>query len=98
MNKKSNINLLVLDLLKPHKPSILEFAEALMCLNHDCSVNMKVVEIDERTESVEVIIEGKGIDFKKVQNAIMELGGNIHSVDEVCIGSKVIRSDLVKRR
>jgi len=93
MTKKSNMTLLVLDMLKPHKPNILEFADALSCLNNDCSVNLKVVEIDEKTESVEIIIEGKDIDFDKVESAITELGGSIHSIDEVCVGSKVIRSD-----
>lgn len=93
MSDGSDINLLVLDMLKPHKPNILMYAEALKNVGNDCSVNLRVIEIDEKTESVEIIIRGRDIDFDKASAAITELGGTIHSIDEVCIGPTVVRSD-----
>lgn len=86
------VRLLVLDILKPHRPSALEYAQELSKIDSSYSVNIKVVTIDERTETVQVIIEGNSIDYKKVEDTVLALGGNIQSIDEVCVGAKLIDS------
>jgi hypothetical protein len=79
----------VLDVLKPHKPSILELANALSDTDHKCTVNIKVAEVDEHTETLVVTLSGKNIDLEKITEKIAEMGGSIHSIDEVEVSSGV---------
>ena len=74
---------ILLDVLKPHQPGSLEFAETLADLNPDYRVNLRVEEVDENTESIIVVIEGDEIHFEEIDQAIKKMGGTIHSVDEV---------------
>ena len=72
---------LVLDVLKPHAPNTLEFAQTLA--QHGYWVQIKVEEMDDKTESLMVTVEGADIDFAQVKQAIEGLGGSLHSIDEV---------------
>ena len=74
---------LVLDILKPHQPNALEFSQAIACAGGDYRVCLTVLEVDENTETLQVVVEGDSIDFNAVQSSISELGGSLHSVDEV---------------
>ena len=74
---------ILLDVLKPHQPGALEFAESLADLNPDYRVNLRVEEVDENTESIIVVVEGENIRFDEIDQAIKKMGGTIHSVDEV---------------
>lgn len=74
---------LVLDVLKPHQPNALEFCQSLAQVGDDYRVRLTVLEIDENTESLEVEIIAESIDFNIVQAAISEIGGSLHSIDEV---------------
>jgi len=77
----TNVKRLVLDVLKPHAPNTLEFAQALA--QHGYWVHIKVEEMDDKTESLMVTVEGASIDFEQVRLAIEGLGGSLHSIDEV---------------
>lgn len=77
------IKRILLDVLKPHKPGSLEFAQALADLDPGYRVNLRVEEIDENTESIIVVIAGEDIRFEEIDQAIKKMGGTIHSVDEV---------------
>jgi len=75
---------LVLDVLKPLKgPSIIELAEALTDVNGVKEVSINVNEIDVETVTLTIIIEGEGIDFKRIREIIESLGAAIHSIDHV---------------
>ena len=74
---------LVLDVLKPHQPNVLEFARALATSGGDYRVDITVVEVDENTETLQVVIEGEAIDFESIQSSISDLGGSLHSIDQV---------------
>jgi hypothetical protein len=50
-------------------------------------VNIKVVEVDEHTETLVITLTGKNIDLEKVTEKIAELGGSVHSIDEVEVSS-----------
>ncbi|WP_455207349.1 DUF211 domain-containing protein [Kaarinaea lacus] len=82
-----HVKKVVLDVLKPHKPSILELANALSDADHKCTVNIKVVEVDEHTETLVITLSGKSIDLEKISERIGEMGGSIHSIDEVEVSS-----------
>ena len=78
---------LVLDVLKPHQPNVLEFSQALAKAGGDYRVCITVLEVDEQTETLKVVVEGDAIDFDAVQSGISDLGGSLHSIDEVEVQS-----------
>lgn len=73
---------LVLDILKPHEPSALEFGRFLAAQGVQ-RVKVTVLELDEKTETLQVVIEGPDIDFERIQAAISNFGASLHSMDEV---------------
>lgn len=77
------IKRLLLDVLKPHQPNILEFASTLAALQKGIQIKITVVAVDEKTESVEIEITNNEIDFEQVSASIKDMGGSIHSIDEV---------------
>lgn len=77
------ISRLVLDVLKQHKPSIPDFADSLRKVPGVERVKITLVEVNERTESIQVTIKGENLDFEAIRAKIEELGATIHSVDEV---------------
>ncbi len=84
------VKVLVLDVLKPHKPNILELGKAICDHASVVSANITVYAIDEKTESIKVVLEGKDIDFEKVRGIIESLGAAIHSLDKTIIGRKEV--------
>ncbi len=88
MSKRSSANIrkLVLDVLKPHSPTLPEFAAKLGAVPGVSGANVTLIEIDKDTETVKVTVEGE-LDYGKIRAAIEEWGGVIHSVDEVSTGS-----------
>jgi len=74
---------IVLDVLKPHRPNGLEFARAIAGHGGSRTVRYEVVEMDEQTESVVITVEGDDVDYNAITTRIAELGGSVHSVDEV---------------
>ncbi len=84
------IRRLVLDVMKPHKPSIVEVALKLSKVNGVNGVNCILNEVDQETESLKVVIEGPNIDFDEVQAVIESLGAVIHSIDVAVAGKKIV--------
>ncbi len=74
---------LVLDVLKPHQPNALDFSSALANLGADYRVRLTVTEVDKKTESTIVIIEGADINFDEIKASIEKMGASVHSIDEV---------------
>lgn len=74
---------LVLDILKPHHPTILEFAKGIAVICEDWRVTVNLVEMDEQTQTLEAIIEGVDINLEQITTVINEMGGSLHSVDSV---------------
>ncbi|MCU0519611.1 MAG: DUF211 domain-containing protein [Anaerolineae bacterium] len=84
------IRRLVLDTLKPHDPSIIELADKLTDLVGVSAVNISIYEMDRKVENAKITIEGEAVDFAIVVRLIEEMGGAIHSVDEVAAGRHII--------
>ena len=87
------IKKLVLDVLKPLDPSIIDMATEIASLSGVDSVSITSIEIDRNTESVKVLVEGNDIRLEKVKTAIERLGGVIHSIDEVVAGRMEVREE-----
>ena len=84
------IKRIILDVLKPHAPSIIEVAQRLSCLEGISGVNISLEEVDAETDSIKITIEGTNIDFNSVKKEISECGASIHSIDGVSAGAKLI--------
>ncbi len=82
------IKRLVLDVLKPHHPNALDFTAALVDQVNNTRIKLNVVEVDEKTESVILVIDGDDIDFVAISEHITALGGSVHSIDEVEVVSR----------
>ena len=80
---------IVLDVLKPHQPNALDFSKAIASTGNDLCVRLTVLEIDENTETLQIEVSGSAIDFAAVQSAIGDMGGSLHSIDEVEVHSEV---------
>ncbi|HII71851.1 TPA: DUF211 domain-containing protein [Candidatus Woesearchaeota archaeon] len=86
--KCQKVRLLVLDVLKPHKPNIVEFSQALCKSNGVKNADVMVYHVDEKTESVKVVCEGEDLHFNLIISTIEDYGAVVHSVDRVMIGEK----------
>lgn len=83
-----SVKRMVLDVLKPHQPNSLEFCQAIAKVGSDYHVRLTVLEVDENTETIQIEITASTIDFEVVQSTISDLGGSLHSIDEVEVQSE----------
>jgi hypothetical protein len=83
------IRRLVLDVLKPHRPGILELSEKLSRVKGVEGVNIINYEIDREVENVKIVLGGSDINFEKVRKILEECGAAVHSVDQVAAGRKI---------
>ena len=79
----ATIKRIVLDVLKPHTPNVVEFAQRIANDNTGCHVQVTVSEMDENTESLVVVLTGESIEFEAVDSALRSMGASLHSIDDV---------------
>jgi hypothetical protein len=79
----TSIRRVVLDVLKPHQPNVLEFAKVLAEQYPGCNIQITVTEMDDKTETTLVDIEGDDIPYDGIVDAIQSLGASVHSIDQV---------------
>jgi hypothetical protein len=89
-SRSKMIRRLILDVLKPHKPGVIEVSEALSNLEGVEGVNVIIYEIDQQVENAKIVIVGKSIDFEGIKKKLEEMGATIHSVDEVAAGKVIV--------
>ncbi len=85
-----SIQRVVLDVLKLRDPPLPEFALRLCSMPNIEGVKVSLVEIDQNTESVKVIMEGADIDLDFVEKMMKGYGAVVHSIDEVAVGKRVV--------
>ncbi len=83
---------LVLDVLKAYNPTLPELALRLGYIESVEEVNITLVEADQDTKNVKVVIEGDAIELNRVEETLKDCGASIKSVDEV-----VVRKVLVEK-
>ena len=74
---------IILDVLKPHQPNALEFCKVIAKAGSDYRVRLTVLEVDEKTETLQLEVTGSDIDLEVIQSSISDIGGSLHSIDEV---------------
>lgn len=89
----SKIRRLVLDILKPHQPSIVEISQELSEVDGVEGVNCSLIEVDEEVKNIKITLEGS-FNEQPVRDVIENEAGSIHSIDEVAVGERLV--DKVK--
>ena len=88
---------LVIDVLIPHNLSILHLAEKMAEVEGVDGANVHVLEVDEKTKTVEMTIDGGSLSFDAIKEVTEELGGSVHSVDMVSAGAKLIEPEAAEQ-
>jgi len=86
----TKIRRLVLDILKPHEPSLVDFAGKIEGSEGVDGVNAIVIEIDEEVQNVKLTLEGPQINFEDIKNEVESQGASVHSIDEIVCGQKLV--------
>lgn len=89
---------LVLDVLKPHDPDLVTFTREVGGVAGVEGVNATLVETDRDVENVLLTIEGEDVPAATVEDLVTDLGGTIHSVDEVAFGERLVDGRRPSRR
>jgi len=77
-----------LDILKPHMPSVELVARTLMEIEGMSKVRIKVDELDQKTASLHISVEGNDISLETVTEVLSNMNCALHSVDEVIYEQK----------
>ena len=89
---EAKIRRVVLDVLKPHDPSIIEVAQRLAGLPGVDGVNISIYEIDRMVENAKITVEGADLEYAPILEVIEDVGGTVHSIDEAVAGRVRIES------
>jgi len=81
---------LVIDVLKPHEPPLLEFTERMADADGVEGVSASLIELDQEVQNVKITFEGDSIEFDSIKQTVERLGGTVHSVDQVACGEYVV--------
>ena len=82
---KPKIKAMILDVLKLRSPSLPRFATLLAEIDGVVDVDVSLMEMDEKTESLKLVINGPDIDYEAFKKHIGMQGAAIHSVDQVIV-------------
>lgn len=80
----------VLDVLKPHDPSLLEFTDRIAAVGSVEGATASLIELDQEVQNVKITVEGAALDYNAVKSAVEQLGGTVHSIDQVAVGDAVV--------
>ncbi len=83
-----SIKRIELDVLKPHHPNSLVFGSTIADKSPGTRIELTVTGVDEKTESVVIVIAGENLKYEAIAEAISEMGGSIHSIDKVEVESE----------
>ncbi|EMA43274.1 DUF211 domain-containing protein [Halococcus saccharolyticus] len=86
----ATIRQLVLDVLKPHEPTMLSIAQEIAETDGVDGVNAILIEMDEEVRNIKFTIEGEDIDYDTVTGVIEDTGATVHSVDQVACGDRIV--------
>ncbi|MBR9680191.1 MAG: DUF211 domain-containing protein [Candidatus Altiarchaeota archaeon] len=90
----SGLRRLVLDVIKPQEPSIIDMAKVLSNREDVEGINISIKEIDRKVENVKITVQGVNINDKEIFELIEKFGAAIHSIDEVVAGKSMIEHVL----
>jgi hypothetical protein len=74
---------IVLDVMSPAQQSIVDLLEILSEIDRVAKVDIALSELEKNVEDFKVTLEGYGLDYGTIREAIKEFGGVIRNVDNV---------------
>jgi hypothetical protein len=77
-----------LDVLKPHEPPMVSFVSSVGEAPTVESVGATLVELDREVQNLALAVAGEDLDVEAVEAAVDDLGGTVHSVDQVACGER----------
>jgi uncharacterized protein len=86
----AKIRRIVLDVLKPHDPSIVELSQRLASLPGVDGVNIMIYEVDRKVENAKITVEGTDLQFSAILQTVEDSGGVVHSIDEAVAGKVLV--------
>ncbi len=89
---EAKVRRIVLDVLKPHDPSIIEVSQLLAGLPGVDGVNINIYEVDRKVENAKITVMGPDVDWLKVLAVIEDTGGTVHSIDEAVAGKVILEN------
>jgi hypothetical protein len=81
---------LVIDVLKPHDPPLVEFTRRVSDVESVAGVNATLIELDQEVQNVKLTFEGEALAYDPVEERVEQLGATVHSVDQVVCGDSVV--------
>lgn len=93
----SPIRRLVIDIMKPHQPDVIEFTTAVAGCDGVEGVNAELVETDREVQNVKFTIEGDDVDPSVVESTVTDLGGTVHSIDQVVCGTRLVEQTTTQQ-
>lgn len=84
-SSRPRLTKIVLDVLKTHVPSLVEFSSELSRVEGISRVEAELIEVDAETDSIRLVIEGEDISYEELEKTIKKLGAAIHSIDGVVV-------------
>jgi hypothetical protein len=85
-----NLRRIVLDVLKPLEPNIVDLVQKVSTLTGVEGVNITIYEIDHHVENAKITVEGEQLSYRDLHDLIEETGGAVHSIDEVAAGKRTV--------
>lgn len=89
----AKIRRIVLDVLKPHDPSIIVMSQRLAGLPGVDGVNISIYEVDRIVENAKITVEGTDLAYDEILIIIEDGGGTVHSID-VAVAGKVLVEEV----
>jgi len=80
-----SVNKVVIDSLKPKDLPLVELSRSLCSIDGVHAVNIIVTEVDARTETIKITLEGSNIDYDAIPKVMERCGAVIRSIDEINI-------------
>jgi hypothetical protein len=84
----ARVRRLVLDVLTPHEPSIVEVTRRVADAEAVEAAEATLVELDDEVRTIRLSVVGEALDPAAVEDAVAGLGGAVHSVDRVVCGDR----------
>ncbi|MEF8808545.1 DUF211 domain-containing protein [Natronomonas sp.] len=81
---------LVIDVLKPHDPPLIDFTDHVTEIESVEAVTASLIELDREVQNVKLTFEGADVDFEAIEEAVENLGGAVHSIDQVSSGEHIV--------
>lgn len=93
----AHLRRIVLDVLKPHDPALAAFASRVAEVDSVAGATASLIELDAEVQNVELIVEGPDLEYDAVEAAVEDLGGTVHSVDQVATGEYAVERGRMPR-